>query len=420
MEKTSGRGELDPSFDEFVASGSARLLRSAYLLTGDRDHSEDLLQTTLVRTARRWDVARDSPHAYAHRVLVNLLHDRRRSIGRRVTEQRLDEFEDRRRPVMDGAQALVDRMAIISAVRGLPARQREVVVLRFFADLSVSETEAAIGASEGTVKTHTSRALTALRKALTDKTTESSEGPDVVLSDDQIIDELRRTLAAETDQIDPRPGLLGRVHQELAATPARERQARRPRFRADAIVAALAAGVALAIAAVALVLLHHSNNANPTPANPVAVGTASIAAQAPDPSGGLPWALRTIQTGRLQACLQIGRLQSGQIGALGQDGAFDNDGRFHPIPLANNFRCGRTDAHGYLFLNVFAVQIPASAALGPRAAADPPSLQRDSSRSSRNRCDATRAARREISGMSRSGCWAPRRLASATRSITTV
>ncbi len=176
MEKTSGRGERDQSFDEFVASGSARLLRSAYLLTGDRDHSEDLLQITLVRTARRWEAARDSPHAYAYRVLINVLHDRRRSIGRRVTEQRLDEFEDRRRPVMDGAQALVDRMALISAVRGLPARQREVVVLRFFADLSVSETEAAIGASEGTVKTHTSRALSALRKALTDKTTESPKG----------------------------------------------------------------------------------------------------------------------------------------------------------------------------------------------------------------------------------------------------
>ncbi len=195
-----------------------------------------------------------------------------------------------------------------------------------------------------------------------------------MLTDDQIIDELRRTLAAETDQLDPRPGLLGRVHRELAATPARRRQGRRPRFRAEEIVGALAVAVALAIGAVALVLLHHSHNANPTPANPVAVGTVSIAAQAPDPTGGLPWGLRTIQTGRLQACLQIGRLQSGQIGALGQDGAFDNDGRFHPIALENNFGCGRTDAHGYLFLNVFAVQIPASAALGASSGCRPTQL----------------------------------------------
>lgn len=168
--------ELDPSFDEFVASGSVRLLRSAYLLTGDRAGSEDLVQTVLVRTAQRWDVAQDSPQAYAHRVLVNLLNDRRRNLARRVTERPLEEFEDRLVPVMDGAQALVDRIAIISAVRRLPARQREVVVLRFFAELSVSETAAAIGASNGTVKTHTSRALTALREALTDKTTDAPKG----------------------------------------------------------------------------------------------------------------------------------------------------------------------------------------------------------------------------------------------------
>ena len=85
-------------------------------------------------------MARNSPHAYADRVLVNVLHDRRRNRSRRVNERRLDEFDDRLRPVADGTQALVDRMAIISAVRRLPLRQREVVVLRFFADLSVAET----------------------------------------------------------------------------------------------------------------------------------------------------------------------------------------------------------------------------------------------------------------------------------------
>ncbi len=160
--------ELDASFDEFVVSGSARLLRSGYLLTGDRDHAEDLLQVVLMRTARRWDVARNAPHAYAHRVLVNVLHDRRRSLRRRVNEQFLDACEDRLGPVADGTSGLIDRVAIISALRGLPARQREVVILRFFADLSVSETAAAIGCSEGTVKTHTSRALVALRAALGD------------------------------------------------------------------------------------------------------------------------------------------------------------------------------------------------------------------------------------------------------------
>ncbi len=186
-----------------------------------------------------------------------------------------------------------------------------------------------------------------------------------MLSDDQIIDEVRRALAAETDRIDPMPGLLGRVHEELAAPIPSWRQARRLRFRADAIFPALAVAVALAIAVGALGFLHGSNNAHPTPAtNPVAVGTVSIAAQAPDPAGGLPWALRTIQARRLQACLQIGRLQSGQIGALGQDGAFHNDRRFHSIALKTSFPCARTDAHGYLYLNVLEQGATASAALG--------------------------------------------------------
>ncbi len=162
---------LDPSFDEFVAGGSARLLRTAYLLTGDRDYSEDLLQITLVRTARRWDAARQAPHAYAHRVLVNLLHDRRRQLRRRVDEQPLDDFDERLRPVADGTQRSIDRLAIISAVRRLPVRQREVLVLRFFADLSIAETAATLGCSHGTVKTHTSRGLLALRSGLADQQT---------------------------------------------------------------------------------------------------------------------------------------------------------------------------------------------------------------------------------------------------------
>ncbi len=179
LQQTALPVELDPSFDEFVASESPRLLRSAYLLTGDRDDAEDLLQVALVRVARRWDVARGVPHAYAHRVLVNLLHDRRRHLRRRVNEQPLGRQDDQRRPVPDGTQGLIDRIAIIAAVRGLPPRQREVVVLRFFADLSVSETAAAIGSSEGTIKTHTSRALLALRGALTEDAIQStiSKGP---------------------------------------------------------------------------------------------------------------------------------------------------------------------------------------------------------------------------------------------------
>ena len=193
-----------------------------------------------------------------------------------------------------------------------------------------------------------------------------------MLTDDQIIDEIRCALTAETDGFNPQPGLLGRVHKELAATPARGRWVRRLTFRADAIFTALAAGVAIGIAVVALVVLHHSNTSNQAPAtSAVPVGTVSLAARAPDPSGGLAWGLRTIQTGPLRACLRIGRLQSGQIGVLGQDGAFGNDGRFHPIPIKTSFPCARTDASGHLFLNVFEVQIPGSAALGATSGCQP-------------------------------------------------
>lgn len=164
----------DAAFEEFVACGSARLLRTAYLLTGDRQLSEDLLQTALVRTARRWDVAQQSPRAYVHRGLMNLLHDRRRHLSRRVVERPLAEHDDRLRSLPDAAEGLIDRVAMIDAMRRLPLRQREVLVLRFFADLSVGETAAAIDASEGTVKTHTSRALAALRAALTDDESQST------------------------------------------------------------------------------------------------------------------------------------------------------------------------------------------------------------------------------------------------------
>lgn len=160
--------QLDPSFDAFVSGGSARLLRSAYLIIGDRAHAEDLLQVTLVRTARRWESAREAPDAYAYRVLMNLLKDRQRGLSRRVTEQPLGDQVATFAAAGDHVEAVSDRDALVRAMKLLPARQREVVVLRFFADLSVSETAAAIGSSQGSVKTHTSRALAKLREALAD------------------------------------------------------------------------------------------------------------------------------------------------------------------------------------------------------------------------------------------------------------
>jgi RNA polymerase sigma factor (sigma-70 family) len=139
------------------------------LLTGDRGHAEDLLQVALVRTARNWERARDAPAAYAYRVLINLMHDRHRRLARRAIEQPLHEQDGAARLVVDHAEPVIDHDAIIRAVKLLAPRQREVVVLRFFADLSVSETAEAIGSSQGSVKTHTSRALARLRELLADE-----------------------------------------------------------------------------------------------------------------------------------------------------------------------------------------------------------------------------------------------------------
>jgi RNA polymerase sigma-70 factor (sigma-E family) len=164
-----GRGRssaLDASFEAFVVGHSTTLLRMAYLLTGDRGHAEDLVQTTLLRTAWRWPAAREQPEAYARRVLVNLSRDRWRSLRRRVTEQSTSDLRTAPHVVRDPADRVVDRATLLPALRRLPARQREVIVLRFFGDLSVAATAAALGCSEGAIKSYTSRGLARLRELL--------------------------------------------------------------------------------------------------------------------------------------------------------------------------------------------------------------------------------------------------------------
>ncbi|MCW2786455.1 MAG: subfamily polymerase sigma-24 factor [Marmoricola sp.] len=148
-------------FDAFVAGSSDRLLRTAYLLCGDRGHAEDLVQTALMRTARRWRTARAMPEAYARRVVVNLAKDRWRQLGRRPAELPLD-VDVRGQET----STLLDRDALLRAASGLPPGQRAVLVLRYFEDLSVEDTAAALGCSTGTVKSQTSRALENLRIAL--------------------------------------------------------------------------------------------------------------------------------------------------------------------------------------------------------------------------------------------------------------
>jgi RNA polymerase sigma-70 factor (sigma-E family) len=159
-------------FEAFVAASSDRLLRTAYLLTGDAGHAEDVVQSALLRTARRWRSARRSPEAYARTTVANLVKDRWRSLGRRPTEAPLE--HDIPLAVHDGASydSRLDRDLLMRAARALPLGQRAVLVLRYFDDLSVEETARTLGITTGTVKSQTSRALASMRAALTTETSD--------------------------------------------------------------------------------------------------------------------------------------------------------------------------------------------------------------------------------------------------------
>ncbi|MGW4897409.1 SigE family RNA polymerase sigma factor [Kitasatospora sp. NPDC004240] len=152
-------------FEEFVAARSPRLLRMAWLLTGDPHLAEDLLQTALARVWPKWDkISIDRPEAYVRKVLVNS----HVSWWRRRWHGELPHGELPERPTnrSDPFEEMVVGQVVAAAVRALPPRQRAVVVLRYFEDLSVEETAEALGCTTGTVKSQTFRALQALRGKL--------------------------------------------------------------------------------------------------------------------------------------------------------------------------------------------------------------------------------------------------------------
>jgi RNA polymerase sigma-70 factor (sigma-E family) len=168
-------------FDDFVRERSAVLLRMAYALTGDHGHAEDLLQTALLRTARRWTSARNAPEAYARQVLVNLCRDRVRWLRRRPRESALADAGEPER-MAGSADALAEqigqRRSLIRALADIPTAQRHVVVLRFLEDLSVAETAELLGIAPGTVKSYTARALSSLRLLLDETAATSGHGAD--------------------------------------------------------------------------------------------------------------------------------------------------------------------------------------------------------------------------------------------------
>lgn len=145
-------------FEEFVAARSTALWRSAYLLTGDRQRAEDLLQTALVKVWRRWGSV-DHPETYVRAAIATTYTDwwRRRWNGEVPTGE-LPETS-----VASPAGSVEVRRDVLAALATLPRGQRAVVVLRFFDDLTEQQAADALGVSVGTVKSQTSRALAALR-----------------------------------------------------------------------------------------------------------------------------------------------------------------------------------------------------------------------------------------------------------------
>ena len=153
--------DSEAGFADFVEQWSPALLRVAFLLTGDRLLAEDLLQTALLKTSRRWSRIADHQAAYPYvrRVLVTTYASWRRR--RRVSEVLTDQLPE---------QATADDEAApgraVAALEALPPRMRAVIVLRFYEDLSEVDTAAALGCSTGSVKSQASRGLARLRVEL--------------------------------------------------------------------------------------------------------------------------------------------------------------------------------------------------------------------------------------------------------------
>jgi RNA polymerase sigma-70 factor (sigma-E family) len=152
-------------FEEFMTSRWPGLVRLAYGLTGDRWLAEDLAQTALASAyAAWWRVRRaDDPDAYVRRILINASKSRFRR--NRVSEQPKTSAEVPDGVAADPAVAVGERSALLAALSTLPPRQRAVVVLRYWEDLSDEQAGTLLGCSASTVRSQAARALAKLRES---------------------------------------------------------------------------------------------------------------------------------------------------------------------------------------------------------------------------------------------------------------
>ncbi|MGA8256085.1 MAG: SigE family RNA polymerase sigma factor [Nocardioides sp.] len=153
------------TFEEYAAAMWPSLYRRAYLLSGNHADSEDLAQQTLIKAHGAWSrVSRAaSPDAYVRSILTNTFLSMKRPKGRRLELLSGENPPEVASPPIEGPE---DRLALWPHVHALPPRQRAVVVLRYYEQLSEAEIADALGCSRGNVKSTAHRALQNLRSAL--------------------------------------------------------------------------------------------------------------------------------------------------------------------------------------------------------------------------------------------------------------
>jgi RNA polymerase sigma-70 factor (sigma-E family) len=158
----------EQEFAELFRASWARLYRLAFAVSGDRAAAEDNLQNAFAKVYSNWGRVRraDHPEAYVRRIVLNeVLGGRRTGFLKR---ERPHQVVEPAGAVVSPEAGVVERDAIWAAVRALPPRQRAVVVLRYYEDLSEAEIAEALGCSRGTVKSQASAAIAALRKVAPD------------------------------------------------------------------------------------------------------------------------------------------------------------------------------------------------------------------------------------------------------------
>ena len=160
----TARGTEAPTFEDYAAAAWPSLYRYAYLLAGNHSDAEDVAQQTLIKAHRAWSrvTASDSPNAYVRRMLTNTYLSAKRPKGRRL-ELLTDAPPE---PAPSPATGHEERVALWPHVKELPPRQRAVIVLRYYEDLTEAEIADVLGCSRGNVKSTAHRALKALRAAI--------------------------------------------------------------------------------------------------------------------------------------------------------------------------------------------------------------------------------------------------------------